>query len=69
MPISMQESAKPKVNYSAYKRGTKVKHPHFGEGVVTIEVTDFAGGFVTVNFASVGSKTLSLKYAKLEIIE
>ena len=69
MPISMQEQAKPKINYSAYKRGTRVRHPHFGEGVVTIEVTDFAGGFVTVNFESVGSKTLSLKYAKLEIIE
>ena len=48
---------------------TRVRQPHFGEGVVTIEVTDFAGGFVTVNFESVGSKTLSLKYAKLEIIE
>lgn len=70
IPTSMLEGTqKPKVNYAAYKRGTKVNHPHFGNGVVTIEVTDFAGGFVTVDFESVGSKTLSLKYAKLEIIE
>lgn len=69
IPTSMLEGTeKPKINYGDYKRGTKVRHPHFGDGVVTIEVTDFAGGFVTVNFDSVGSKTLSLKYAKLEII-
>ena len=69
IPTSMLEGTqKPKINYGDYKRGTRVRHPHFGEGVVTIEVTDFAGGFVTVNFDSVGSKTLSLKYAKLEII-
>ena len=58
----------PKINYSDYKKGAKVHHPHFGNGVVTIGVTDFASGFVTVNFESVGIKTLSLKYAKLEII-
>ena len=69
IPTSMLEGTeKPKINYGDYKRGTKVRHPHFGDGVVIIEVTDFAGGFVTVNFDSVGSKTLSLKYAKLEII-
>ena len=69
IPMSMLEGTqKPKINYGDYKRGTKVRHPHFGDGVVTIEVTDFAGGFVTVNFDSVGVKTLSLKYAKLEII-
>ncbi len=67
-PTFLSESNKPKINYSAYRRGTRVRHPHFGEGTVTIEVTDFAGGFVTVDFDSVGSKTLSLKYAKLEII-
>ena len=55
-------------DYSKYKRGTKVKHPHFGEGEVTVGVTDFASAFVTINFEKVGIKTLSLKYAKLEII-
>ena len=69
IPMSMLEGTeKPKINYADYRPGTKVNHPHFGVGVVTIGVTDFAGGFVTVNFESVGSKTLSLKYAKLEII-
>ena len=69
VPTSMLADVnKPKINFSAYKRGTKVHHPHFGNGVVTIEVTDFAGAFVTVDFESVGTKTLSLKYAKLEII-
>ena len=69
IPTSMLEGTqKPKINYGDYKRGTKVNHPHFGVGTVIIEVTDFAGGFVTVDFESVGTKTLSLKYAKLEII-
>ncbi len=56
-------------DYSKFKRGTKVMHNHFGEGEVTVGVTDFASAFVTINFKSVGIKTLSLKYAKLEIIE
>lgn len=61
--------SKPAVNYSAFKKGVRVKHPHFGEGVVTVEVTDFSAGFVTIKFDSVGIKTLSLKYAALEIID
>ncbi len=56
-------------NYSKYKTGVKVIHPHFGEGVVTLGVTDFASAFVTIKFETVGIKTLSLKYANLEIIE
>ena len=55
-------------NYSKYKTGVKVKHPHFGNGVVTLGVTDFASAFVTIKFEGVGIKTLSLKYANLEII-
>lgn len=63
-------ASKPNANYkfSDFKKGTKVKHPHFGEGEVILEVTDFATGFVTIRFESVGIKTLSLKYANLEII-
>lgn len=57
-------------NYFAkFKKGTKVHHEHFGDGVVTLGVTDFASAFVTINFEKVGIKTLSLKYAKLTIIE
>ena len=55
--------------YSKYKKGTLVMHNHFGKGVVTVGVTDFASAFVTINFETVGIKTLSLKYAKLEIID
>lgn len=56
-------------DFSKFKKGTKVRHAHFGDGVVTLGVTDFASAFVTINFEKVGIKTLSLKYAKLEIIE
>lgn len=56
-------------DYSKFKKGTRVRHAHFGDGVVTLGVTDFASAFVTINFEKVGIKTLSLKYAKLEIIE
>lgn len=55
-------------DYSKFKKGTRVKHNHFGEGVVTVGVTDFASAFVTIQFDKVGIKTLSLKYANLEII-
>ena len=55
-------------NYSAFKKGTIVQHPHLGRGEVIVEVTDFASGFITIKFDSVGIKTLSLKYANLEII-
>ena len=56
-------------DYSKFKKGTKVKHNHFGEGIVTVGVTDFASAFVTIQFDKVGIKTLSLKYANLEIID
>ena len=64
--------SKPNVNiadYSKYKKGTKVKHNHFGIGEITLGVTDFTSAFVTIKFESVGIKTLSLKYANLEIVE
>ena len=67
-PQTNQNKVSPS-DYSKYKTGIKVKHPHFGEGVVTLGVTDFASAFVTIKFESVGIKTLSLKYANLEIID
>lgn len=57
-----------KYKFSDFVKGTRVRHPHFGEGEVMLPVTDFAGAFVTIRFDSVGIKTLSLKYANLEII-
>lgn len=56
-------------DYSKYKKGTRVRHQHFGDGTVTLGVTDFASAFVTIQFDKVGNKTLSLKYANLEIID
>ncbi len=56
-------------DYGKFKKGTRVKHAHFGEGEITLGITDFASAFVTIKFDSVGIKTLSLKYAKLEIID
>ena len=40
-----------------------------GRGIITVGVTDLSSGFVTVKFDSVGSKTLSLKFAPLTIVE
>jgi len=67
---SVEPSTIKKTNhrYSDFKKGTIVMHPHFGRGEVIVEVTDFVGGFVTIKFESVGIKTLSLKFAPLEII-
>ena len=55
--------------YAKYKKGVRVRHNHFGEGIITLGITDFASAFVTIQFDKVGIKTLSLKYANLEIIE
>lgn len=69
---SVSTSSSPAIStadYSKYKKGTKVHHNHFGDGVVTLGVTDFASAFVTIQFETVGIRTLSLKYAKLEIVE
>ena len=59
----------PTAEYSKYKKGVRVRHNHFGEGTITLGITDFASAFVTIQFDKVGIKTLSLKYANLEIIE
>lgn len=69
------EQAKPTISTSTinefkkYKVGTIVMHKSFGRGVITVGVTDVSSGFVTVKFDSVGSKTLSLKFAPLTIVE
>lgn len=55
--------------YAKFKQGTRVRHKSFGEGVVLVEVTDPVGGFITIKFNSVGVKTLSLKFAPLEVVE
>ena len=52
----------------SYKKGDRVRHKSFGEGTVTIPVTDASTGFITVRFDNFGNKTLSLKFAPLEKI-
>ena len=52
----------------SFKKGDRVRHKSFGEGFVTIPVTDPHTGFITVKFDKFGNKTLSLKFAPLEKI-
>ena len=55
-------------NNSAYKSGMRVKHPKFGEGIViTVKGSD-ANIIVDVAFKGVGVKSLSAKYAPMEIL-
>jgi DNA helicase-2/ATP-dependent DNA helicase PcrA len=46
--------------------GARVRHARFGEGLVVGVERDGADTIVTVGFASVGRKRLSLQYAQLE---
>jgi DNA helicase-2/ATP-dependent DNA helicase PcrA len=46
--------------------GTRVRHARFGEGLVVGVERDGSDTIVTVGFASVGRKRLSLQYAQLE---
>jgi len=46
--------------------GARVRHARFGEGLVVGIERDGADFVVTVGFASVGRKRLSLQYAHLE---
>ena len=52
----------------SFQKGDRVRHKSFGEGTVTIPVTDIQTGFITVRFDNFGNKTLSLKFAPLEKI-
>ena len=47
-------------------RGMRVRHPHFGEGVVLTVAGSGPGQKLKVDFERVGLKTLMLKYASLE---
>jgi DNA helicase-2/ATP-dependent DNA helicase PcrA len=48
------------------KVGTRVRHARFGEGMVVGVERDGSDTVVTVGFAAVGRKRLSLQYAQLE---
>ena len=55
-------------NYSDYKTGTKVMHVKFGEGTVIMVKGQGESVVVDVAFKGIGIKSLSVKYAPLEII-
>ncbi len=53
------------VDISKYKSGARVKHAKFGEGVV---IAVKGTGIVDVAFKGVGVKSLSVKYAPMELL-
>lgn len=57
-----------KKDVSAFVAGTKVLHPSFGVGIITDD-SKLSTRMVTVAFEIVGSKTLSLDYAPLQILK
>ncbi len=67
-------SATPKINkpnkkFENYVVGATVKHPKFGNGIITkIENTE-NNTFATINFNGFGSKTLSLNFAPIELVK
>ncbi len=69
---SMLSASKLKVNanykQNQYKNGSKVKHAKFGEGVVINVKGEGDNVIVDVIFKGVGTKSLSAKFAPMEII-
>lgn len=68
---SFLRDSKPKVvstNTTKYKSGQKVKHTKFGEGVIIQVKGSEDNVIVDVAFKGVGIKSLSAKYAPMEII-
>ena len=57
-----------KANIGKYKSGTKVKHTKFGEGTVIAVKGEGDNIIVDVAFKGVGIKSLSEKYAPMEIL-
>jgi DNA helicase-2/ATP-dependent DNA helicase PcrA len=60
-----KKAKKTKLSVKDLKKGVRVKHPFFGEGVVNGKPQ---GRSVDVNFQRHGTKTLHLNYAKLSIL-
>lgn len=57
-----------KANISGYKSGVKVKHKKFGEGIVIAVKGTGETTIVDVAFKGVGIKSLSAKFAPMEIV-
>ncbi|MBR5900683.1 MAG: hypothetical protein IKZ38_04765, partial [Clostridia bacterium] len=65
------KSSLPKANVgqiNSYRAGLKVKHAKFGEGIVITTKGQGDNLIVDVAFKGVGIKSLSAKYAPMEII-
>ncbi len=66
------QNNKPKVtqnfDFSKYKSGIKVKHAKFGEGTVIVVKGNGDNMIVDVAFKGVGIKSLSAKFAPMEIL-
>ena len=56
------------VQYGKFKSGVKVKHVKFGDGVVITVKGSGDNIIVDVAFKGVGIKSLSAKYAPMEIV-
>ncbi len=69
---TMLNDNKPKENtnykYGQYKSGTKVRHAKFGEGTVIMIKGEGDNIVVDVAFKGVGIKSLSAKFAPMEIV-
>ncbi len=57
------------VDFSKIKLGAKVKHPKFGEGVITEITPNSSNHCVKIKFDLVGEKMLSLEYAPIEFVD
>ena len=69
MLVDNKPKANANANTSAYKSGVKVKHVRFGEGTVIMVKGSADNLVVDVAFKGVGVKSLSVKYAPMEIIK
>ncbi len=58
-----------KKDYSQFTKGTQVLHPKFGLGVITDDDMLTSNRMITIDFGNIGSKTLSVDYAPLQILK
>lgn len=58
-----------KKDLSAYTKGTQVLHPKFGAGIIVDDSSLAKNRMVTIDFGSMGRKSLSLDYAPLQIVK
>jgi DNA helicase-2/ATP-dependent DNA helicase PcrA len=66
MPARRVERYEPEEESWPIRVGARVRHARFGEGLVVGVERDGSDTIVTVGFASVGRKRLSMQYAQLE---